>query len=119
MNCTVRFCSQVNHSERSTPELAQGTTNCRQSGQTRYLSVASMTRGTLKKTVSRAHHWDIELSDILQVILDDNGWGEDSTPPSSTWSEFQSFGWLPINDKKVTSSSLEVQMCLTTRTIRC
>ena len=45
-------------------------------------------------------HYAIRDKAILQDILDDDDWGEDSTPPSPTWSEFQSLGWLPINDQE-------------------
>ena len=45
-------------------------------------------------------HYAIRDKALLQDILDDDDWGEDSTPPSPTWSEFQSLGWLPINDQE-------------------
>ena len=45
-------------------------------------------------------HYAIRDKALLQDIQDDDDWGEDSTPPSPTWSEFQSLGWLPINDQE-------------------
>ena len=45
-------------------------------------------------------HYEIRDKAFLQDILNDDDWGEDSTPPSPMWSEFQSLGCLPINDQE-------------------